>query len=76
MTFKCRVDESAEIKYYMILGRDLLIALGIDHKFSERIIIGGGGPYGGCSAPMADVNDYEFKYLTNKIIKWEEFSMN
>ena len=41
------MDESTEGRYYIILGRDLLTALGIDLKFSERIAIGGAGPYDG-----------------------------
>ena len=32
----------------MILGRDLLTALGIDLKFSGKIIIGGDEPYEEC----------------------------
>ena len=52
----------------MILGGDLIIALGLDIKFSENIMIGGDGPYEGCSAPMVDINNYEFKSLTNKVV--------
>ena len=56
----------------MILGRYLLTKLGLYLKFSEHVIIGGDGLYEGWLAPMDDVTDYEFKYLTDKIIKPEE----
>ena len=38
----------------MILGRYLIINLGLDIKFSDYIINGGAGPYEGCSVPMVD----------------------
>ena len=60
----------------MILGRDLLTALVLDLNFSSNIIIGGDGPYEGCSAPMDDLINYEFKPLTEKIVKLEEFFIN
>ena len=50
----------------MILGRDLLSALGLDLKFSQNLIIGGEGPYEGCLEPMSDFSNYDFKYLTEK----------
>ena len=52
----------------MILGKDLLTALGLDIKFSENIIIGGDGTYKGCLAPMVDVSNYDFKPLIEKIV--------
>ena len=55
----------------MILGRDLLTALGMDINFSENIMIGGHRPYKGFSAPMVDLSNYEFKYLKEKMIKQE-----
>ena len=55
----------------MILDRDLLTALGLDLKISENVIHSGEGPYEGCSAPMVDVSNYEFKSLTYKIVKPE-----
>ena len=66
VTRKCQVDDSIESRYYMILGRDLLIALGLDLNFSKHTIIGGGGPYKGCSSLMADITDYYFKPLTKQ----------
>ena len=47
VTWKCHVDESDEGRYDMTLGRDLIITLGVDLKFSENVIIGGDGPYKG-----------------------------
>ena len=47
----------------MILGRDLVTALGLDLKFSENIILGGDGPFKGFSVPMVDVSTYGFKPL-------------
>ena len=45
VTRKCRVDESTNGRYNMILGRDLLTALGLDFKFHDKIVISGKGPY-------------------------------
>ena len=56
----------------MILGRYLLTNLGMDLKFSVYIIIGGEVPYKGCSAPMVELSNYEFKYITYITVKLEE----
>ena len=66
MTRKCHIDEPTNGRYNMILGRDLITALGMDLKFSENVMNGGEGPYKGCSASMVDVNNYKFKFLTKK----------
>ena len=55
VTCKYHVDESTNGRYDMILGRDPLISLVLDLKFSDNVIIGGKGPYEGFSAPMVDV---------------------
>ena len=60
----------------MILGGDLLIALGLDIKFSEKVIIGGEGTFEGCSSPMVDVSNYDFKSITDKTVKLEESFVN
>ena len=52
------------IRYDMILVRDLLITLGLDLKFSEKLIIGGKGLYEGCLVSMDDLSYYKFKPLT------------
>ena len=59
-------------RYYKILGRNLLTALGLDLKFSEDIIMGGEGPYEECSEPIVDLSNYEFKPLTENTVKLEE----
>ena len=41
VSWKFQVDISTNGRSNMILGRDLLIALGLDLKFSENITIGG-----------------------------------
>ena len=41
--WKSHMDESTNCRYDMILGRDLITALELDHKFSKNVIIGGEG---------------------------------
>ena len=60
----------------MILGRDILTALGIDLKLSENIIIGGDGTYEGYSTAMIDVRNYDFKPITEKIVEPEQYFIN
>ena len=72
MMWKCHVDEPAEGRYDMILGRDVLTSLGLDVKVSECVIIGIYGPYEKCLLPMVDISNYEFKSPTDKIFKPEE----
>ena len=55
----------------MILGIDLLTALGLDLKFSKNTVIGGEGPYKGCYVQMVDISHYKFKFLRHKIFKLE-----
>ena len=57
----------------MILGRDLITALGLDLKYSENLIIGGAGPYELCLVPMADLSNYGFKSLAENIVKPEQY---
>ena len=71
VTWKCHIDESTTGRYDMILGRDLLTALGLDLKFSENVIRGVEGPHKGCSAPMFDVKTYDFNIVTSKTVKPE-----
>ena len=76
LSWKCHVDSSTNSRYNMILGRDLLTDLGLGLKFSEKIIVGGDGPYKGCSAPMVDVSNCDFKLLTDKTVIPEESFIN
>ena len=66
VSWKCHLDKKTNSRYDMILGRDLLSALGLDLNFSQNLIIGGEGPYEGCLEPMSDFSNYDFKYLTEK----------
>ena len=70
-SWKFHVDEFTTGRYNIILGRDLLTALGLDLKFYENILIGGKSPYEGLSAPMFDVINCGFNFLTDKIVKVE-----
>ena len=69
VSWKFQVDNQTNSRYYMIIVRYLINSLGLDFKFSENIIIGGDGPYQGCSAPMVDLSHYEVKSLTDKMVK-------
>ena len=60
----------------MLLGRDVLIALGLYLKFSENIILEDDGQFKGCSARMVDVSTYDFKTLTDNKVKPEESFIN
>ena len=68
VTWKCHVDKFTTGRYGMILGRDLLTALGLDLNWSENVIIGGRGPHEGCLAPMFEVSNDDFKSLTEKLL--------
>ena len=68
MTWICHVDDSAKGRHYMILGRDLLIELGLYLKFSKHVIESDDGPFKGSTTPMVDLGTYICKYLnTGKI---------
>ena len=68
LSWKFHVDNKNKSRYDMILGRDLLTALGLDLIFSENIIISVEGPYEGCLVPMADFSNYDFKSLTKEYL--------
>ena len=68
MKWDCHVDDSAKGIYDMVLGRDLLTALGLNLKCSDQVIEADDGPFKGLMAPMVDLGTYEFTYLnTGKI---------
>ena len=50
--------------------------MGLDLNVSERVIISGSGTYEGCLVPMVDIRNYEFKYVTYKIVKPVESFIN
>ena len=49
----CHVYDSAKSGYNMILGRDLLTALGLCLRFSDQLINLDDGPFQRCIAPMS-----------------------
>ena len=60
VSWECHIDN----RYDMILGRDLITAMGLYLKFPDSIVIGSERPYEGCSVPMVDVSNCNFKHLT------------
>ena len=60
----------------MILGRYLIISLVLDIKFSDNVINGSIGPYEGCLLSIVDIGNYNFKSITDKIVKPEESFIN
>ena len=57
------MDDSAKVRYEMILGRYVLTALGLNLKISYHVIEEDDGPLKGLTALIADLGRYEFKYL-------------
>ena len=76
LTWKFHVDDSTTGIYDMILVRYLLTALVLYLKLSENGIHGREGPYKVCSAPMVDVDNYDFNILKAKTFKPEESFIN
>ena len=74
--WKFHAEESINSGYDMILVRDLLTELGLDIKFSDNTIIGGEVLYEGYLSTMVDISNYDFKYITDKIVKPEESFIN
>ena len=66
------MDESIHGRYDIILGKDLLIALGLDLKVSDNVTVGSKGPYEGSSALMVDVSNYKIVSISDKTVKPEE----
>ena len=54
------MDDSANGRYDIIVGGDLLTELGLNLKFSNNGIEGYCGPFKGSTAPMVDLGTYEF----------------
>ena len=61
MTWVFNVYVSTEGQYDIVLGRDLLTALGFYLKSSEKVISGVDGPYESCTDPMVDTCTYDYK---------------
>ena len=64
--------DSNKGRYYIILGIDLLITLGLQLQLYESVTVCGKGSDEGCSAPMVGIGNYYYAPLTDKIIKPEE----
>ena len=47
VTWNCHVDDFVKGRYDMILGRDLLAALGLNIKFSYHVVESDDGPFKG-----------------------------
>ena len=76
VTWKYQVDESTNGRYNMILGRELITALGLDLKFSGDVIIVHNGIYEGCLSSMVGVSNCNLTSLTDKTVKPEYSFIN
>ena len=63
--WKCHVDESANGRYDIILGRDLLSELELNFKSSDHAIEAYDGPSEGFTTPIVDLGTYKFKNLNS-----------
>ena len=55
VTWKFHADDSIKGRYDMILGRNILIELGLNLKLFDRIIEADDGYFKGSTAPMVDL---------------------
>ena len=58
VTWNFHVDDSAKVRYDMILGRYPLIALVLDIKLSDHVIEAHYKPFKGSTAPIFDMGTY------------------
>ena len=63
VTWKCHVYEYAKGRCNVILGRYLLIELGLSLKCFEHVTESDDGTFKGSTTPMVDLGIYIFKYL-------------
>ena len=56
VTWNCYVDDSAMVRYDMILCRDILKVLGLSLKLSDQVIEAYDGPLKGSKASMDDMS--------------------
>ena len=61
VTGKCHVYDSAKGRYYMILGRDILTALGLNLELSDHVYEADDGPFKVSTTHMIDLGTYIFK---------------
>ena len=70
------MDDSAKVRYNIIIGKYLLTELGLNMKLSEHFIKVDNGPLKGSSAPMVDLGTYEIINLNTGNITPGELFMN
>ena len=63
MMWNFHVYDSTKVRYNMILGRNILTALGLNLKLSPHVIKADNGHLKGSTAPMVGMGTYEFKIL-------------
>ena len=64
----CHLDDSAKVRYDMILGWDLLTEVGLNIKISEHVIEADDGPFNRSITTMVDLGNYILKYLNTRKI--------
>ena len=72
VTWKFHIYDSAKGRYDMILGRYLLISLGLNLELSKHVTKVDYGTFKGSTAPMVDLGAYIFRYLNIGKTKPEE----
>ena len=65
------MDKTTNIRYDMILDREIITALGLGLEFYDNVMVGTKVPYEGCSATMVDVSSYDFTPMTDETVKLE-----
>ena len=60
VTYNFHVYDFAKGRYDIILGKDILTALGLNLRFSDHVTKSDNGPLQGSMAPMVDLGTYEF----------------
>ena len=66
MTRKCHLYDSAKGRYEIILGRNILIELGLNLKCTKLVIKEEDGHFLGVTAPMVGLVSYVFKNLNTR----------
>ena len=70
------MDDSAKVKYDMILGRYLSTELGLNLEFSEHVIKADNGPFKGSTTLIVYLGVYIFEDLNLEKITPEEWFNN
>ena len=76
VTWNCHADDSAKRRDDMILGRDILTALGLKLNVSDHVVESDYRPFKEFTETMVNMGTYEFKYLETWKIRYQELSMN